>query len=73
LVSHSDFLPIYVAPALKRSEPFDELTAFPNRIYPNVKIFFDRCTNFHCGRRAINPAIGLNCTSGKSLLRSRRW
>jgi hypothetical protein len=53
LVSHSDFLPIYVAPAWKRGEPFDGLGAFPNRIYPVVKRFFDKCQISRFGRQAV--------------------
>jgi hypothetical protein len=46
------------------ASPFDELTAFPNRIYPIVKIIFDDCQNSlaPADRRSF-PAIGLNGAS----------
>jgi hypothetical protein len=44
--------------------PFDELTAFPNRIYPVVKRLFDNRIDYYFGRQAIIPAIGLNDAAG---------
>jgi hypothetical protein len=54
------------SPAWKRGEPFAGLTAFPNRIYPIVKIFFDTCQN----SRTIAPAIG-SADASKVQLRLR--
>jgi len=44
--------------------PFDELTAFPNRIYPVVKRLFDNRLDYHFGQQAIIPTIGLNDAAG---------